>query len=583
MEEKSAQLTVLLTAEGTYPFHQGGVSVWTDVLTKGLDQVRFSIYSVMMNPFITQKFELREQTTLIRVPLWGTEEPGEHLPIPFSDIYEAKLRTSDEVISERFLPLFRQLIEEIIVPRKNPNRFASVLKDLYIYFREYEYKESFKSELVWDAFKETIVAYCERPGADMITPDVYSLQQSLGWIYRFLNIVNTPIPKTDVAHSSAAAFCGIPCVLSKLLYGTPYLLTEHGIYLREQYLSLSGKAYSPYLNTFLIRFLHSVVSLNYAFADQISPVCQYNTRWEMKLGANPEKIKVIYNGVDPKLFHDHGGRRNEHPTVVTVARIDPIKDLLMLIRAVHLVREQIPDIRLVIYGEVSVPEYYRRCLTLREELGLQEEVRFEGHKSNVSSLYHEGEIVVLSSISEGFPYSVVEAMMSGRPVIATDVGGVREALGDTGVLVPPKDERRMAEEMIRLLQSPERRAELGREARERALNHFTQDGMLEAYRMSYEMLALDQRNVAERNRARERQRLLVERGYSLMAYGMAEEAVVQLKLAVFEDPLSPLVPLVLSELAAAYYSLGNYDHALLELDKFDAYMRMLELKKVRSA
>jgi len=75
----SANIKVLLTTEGTYPFHQGGVSTWCDILVKELKSVDYVIYSVLTNPFVTQKFSLLESTTLIKMPLWGTEEPSEHL------------------------------------------------------------------------------------------------------------------------------------------------------------------------------------------------------------------------------------------------------------------------------------------------------------------------------------------------------------------------------------------------------------------------------------------------------------------------------------------------------------------------
>ncbi|WP_379970522.1 DUF3492 domain-containing protein [Ectobacillus sp. sgz5001026] len=75
-------------------------------------------------------------------------------------------------------------------------------------------------------------------------------------------------PENSVSHASAA-FCGIPCVIAKL---------EHGVYLREQYLSLSKRNLPAFLNTFLIRFIHSITTLNFFYADQVSPVCHYNTK-----------------------------------------------------------------------------------------------------------------------------------------------------------------------------------------------------------------------------------------------------------------------------------------------------------------
>lgn len=437
----SKNIKVLLTTEGTYPFHQGGVSTWCDILVKELKSVDYVIYAIMMDPFVTQKFTLPGTTMLIKMPLWGTEEPSEHLLESFSKSFLAKRRTTPKEIEDKFIPLFTQLITEFIASVKNPNHLADILLKLHLYFDEYEYKISFKSEYAWATFKRIVMGHVTASKGDWPHPDIYSLIQSLGWIYRFLNIINTPIPRTDVSHASAAAFCGIPCVLAKLKDNTPFLLTEHGIYLREQYLGLGKNQYSSFLNKFLIRMIHSVTSLSYAYADQVSPVCHYNTRWETKFDVDPKKIQVIYNGVDTNVFQESKAQTSGHPTVVTVARIDPLKDIITLIKSDAVVKSRISNVRFIIYGSVSVPGYYEECLRLRKELELEETVIFAGHTTNMAAAYSSGDIAALTSISEAFPYSVVEAMMCGRAVISTDVGGIGEAIGESGIMVPPRDHK----------------------------------------------------------------------------------------------------------------------------------------------
>ncbi len=98
----SKKLKVMLTTEGTYPFHQGGVSTWCDILIKKLDGVDFVLYSLMMNPFISQIFELPASTELIKLPLWGTEEPSEYLDISFSKVYISKKRQRMMLWKENF-------------------------------------------------------------------------------------------------------------------------------------------------------------------------------------------------------------------------------------------------------------------------------------------------------------------------------------------------------------------------------------------------------------------------------------------------------------------------------------------------
>ncbi len=570
------RLRVMLTTEGTYPFHQGGVSTWCHMFVDKLQVVDYVVYSIIMNPYVTQKFELRPETTLIKVPLWGTEEPNEHLDRPFSQVYLAKRRTDQRVIREHFIPLFINLMSEIISVDKSPVRLGRVLSEMHTYFHDYDYKTSFTSDLTWSAFKSLVFEAGLARSKPLAEPSVFDLTQSLGWIYRFLTVLNTPLPQVDVSHSAAAAFCGIPCVVAKIQNKTPFLLTEHGVYLREQYLALQRRGQSPYMDTFLIRLIQSISSLNYAFADQVSPVCQYNTRWERAFGVRPETIEVIYNGVDERLFSPGDTLKTQpQPTVVSVARIDPVKDVISLIRAAGIVRTQIPGVKFLIYGSVSVPSYFEECKALVAQLELEQSFIFAGHTNDVPAAYRSGDLVVLSSITEGFPYSVVEAMMVGKPVVATDVGGVREAIGECGIVVRPREPEELAQALVRLLQDQTLRAAMGNEARQRALSYFTVERSLRLYLESYRRL-VDRRERSADEDQHPKCQLSAQRGYASMESGNYHEAIAHYRLAVAYSPRSASAPVWLAEIAEAYNRLGMFDQAFFELDKAQVLAQMLE-------
>ncbi|MDQ0190123.1 GT4 family glycosyltransferase PelF [Alicyclobacillus cycloheptanicus] len=601
---ETGKISVLLTTEGTYPFSPGGVSTWCDIMVHRLKSVDYTVFSVQMDPFVAQQYQLPKGTALVKVPLWGTEEPSEHLDQRFSTTYLSKQRTTDAVIEDQFLPLFVRLVQHIIAVRKDPFAFANLIVELYDFFTDYDYKVSFKSPRVWEAYKRLIQEAVKNPELGMPQPDIYSLIQSLGWVYRFFNIINTPVPRTTVTHASAAAFCGLPCVIAKLKYGTPFLLTEHGVYLREQYLSLSKRGYPGFLNTFLIRLIHAVVDLNYALADQISPVCHYNTRWERVMTDRHERIEVIYNGVDHEIFTRARALEHPRPTVVAVARIDPIKDILGLIRAADLVRREIPDVQFLVYGAVSVPDYHKACERLVKELKLENTVVFCGQTSDIAAAYEQGDVAVLSSISEAFPYSIVEAMLAGKAIVSTDVGGVSEALGDTGILVPPGEPQALADGLIRLLNNPGLRSEMGQNARDRALNLFTLERSLEMYLKAYVKLSVAQPhtplqpvarfqvNLTDLRRQREEagaaesapsaaepvagggrrqgaldaQRMYMERAYALLDAGFRHEALEQMVLAVEAAPHSPATPVLLADLARLRVEQQDFEtaHSILE-------------------
>lgn len=578
----SNKLTVMLTTEGTYPYFQGGVSTWCNILVQKLKMVDYVIFSVVADPFITPQFEQPPNAQVNQMPLWGTEEPCEHLKIPFSQVYLSKKRTVHKVVKEKFIPLFSDLIKEIISLDKNPHRFGQILYELNQYFNHYEYKESFKAEITWDVYKELILSSCKENRHHLPEPDIYGLIQSLGWLYRFFNILNNPIPKVHVSHSSAAAFCGIPSVLAKLAHNTPLLLTEHGVYLREQYLSLSKRGLSSFLNTFLIRLVSSIVGLNYTYADQVSPVCEYNTRWESRLGVEPSKLNVIYNGVDEHIFREGPKTINERPTVVTVARIDPNKDILTLIHAASSVKKQIPDVRFVVHGSVAVQDYYEECLALRERLDLKDTVIFAGHTRDMTAAYHSGDVIALSSMTEAFPYAVVEGMMTAKPVVATDVGGIKEALGDTGFVVTPGRSEELADKITALLKDPELRMSLGQRARERALHFLTLDKVLENHLKSYIKLSVHaHENVPAASSAapEQLQKLHAEQAYILMSRGYYQEAEALFRSAVNLFPAAVLTPVLIGEIAACLERLGHHERARMELERMKLLMQLAAVKK----
>jgi glycosyltransferase involved in cell wall biosynthesis len=120
-----------------------------------------------------------------------------------------------------------------------------------------------------------------------------------------------------------------------------------------------------------------------------------------------------------------------------------------------------------------------------EEHSLEGNVTFAGLTKDPAQVYSDADIVVLPSISEGFPYVVVEAMMCGAAIVASDVGGVREALGNTGVLTPSADPEALAQALYFLLRNGRERRRLGAMAAARALELFTEKRFLKNYNEAY--------------------------------------------------------------------------------------------------
>ncbi len=488
VSETPRRPSVLITTEGTYPFEGGGVTTWADVVIRGLPEVDVHLLAVTGSTAITLHKQLPDHVKTVQaVPLFGAAEPTEFTrhAEPFASTVVRRARTSREAVDRHFVPLLTRLLEALEHPEAAGRREAELIRDLNHYFVRFDHRASFRSEGAWNAFRDTILA--QEAGSDVETT-LGDLVQGLRWLYSFLLPITLPIPKTDVVHATLAGFAGLAGVISKLDHGTPFVVTDHGIYLRERYIAMSAATDSFFLKRFLLRLVHLVSRVCYVTADQVSPVCNHNARWERRMGVTPDRIRTIYNGIDTDLFvppeAEPAGRR---PTVVTAARVFPLKDIETLIRACDVTRRRVPDVHFVVYGANWVDKPYTdRCEALIDELGVRGNFTFAGYHDTPSELYHEGDVFALSSISEGFPFSVIEAMACGRPVVATDVGGVKEALaGGVGIVVPPRGHGPMGEGLADLLLDHDRRAELARRGRARAVEDFGVERMLDAQRTTY--------------------------------------------------------------------------------------------------
>src|SRR6185503_10443037 len=227
---------------------------------------------------------------------------------------------------------------------------------------------------------------------------------------------------------------------AKWRHGVPLVMSEHGIYLRERYLGYLDDDAPHAVKVLLLSFFRSLAGAAYHLADALAPHSQYNRRWQLHNGADPDRMWTMYNGVEPDAFPPAQSEPDQ-PTIVYVGRIDPLKDLHTLIRAFALVRQAVPDARLRIFGGTTAANqvYRDSCQRLIDDLGLTRAAVLEGRASRQAEAYHLGHVVALTSISEGFPYTVVEAMSCGLPVVCTNVGGVAEAVAEAGYVVPPRN------------------------------------------------------------------------------------------------------------------------------------------------
>lgn len=227
----------------------------------------------------------------------------------------------------------------------------------------------------------------------------------------------------------------------------------------------------------------------YRLAHAVVANCEVVRQQLIKEGLNAGKVVTIHNGLAPSRFSDSCSTREgalaafglprDTPLrfVTIVANLRPVKDFPTFLRAAGQVLRNTPNSAFLIAGEGDLLDSLRSSAL---EVGLGDRAFFLGRCDSIRELLALSEVCVLSSASEGFSNSILEYMAAARPVVATDVGGAREAVinGETGYLVPAGDHEKMAACIISLLSEPERARAMGERGRLAAKNRFSSETQL---------------------------------------------------------------------------------------------------------
>lgn len=210
---------------------------------------------------------------------------------------------------------------------------------------------------------------------------------------------------------------------------------------------------------------------------------------------HPDKVRIVHNGVDlyryaesdrPNTIRKELEINDNQPVIGTVGNLYAVKGQTYLLRACVVVARAFPDFMLLVAGRGD------QLGALEEEargLGILRNVRFLGFREDIPCLLQAMDVFVLPSFSEGLPLSILEAMALGKPVVASNVGGIPEVVKDgmTGYLVPPKDPEALAEKILLLLHHPQLAADLGRSGRKRVQEAFSLEQMIQEYQSLYEV------------------------------------------------------------------------------------------------
>jgi glycosyltransferase involved in cell wall biosynthesis len=218
----------------------------------------------------------------------------------------------------------------------------------------------------------------------------------------------------------------------------------------------------------------------------------------MDAGLKTETL-VLYNGIDADLWRRQDGnsilrielglKQNDF-LIGTVARIDRDKDLPTFFKIVNLVTAQVPNVRFAVVGDGKGDELVK-AKHQAEQLGLKDSIYFTGHRSDLLDAYSSLDIFLMTSVTEGLPNTILEAMAMKVPVVSTSVGGVPELIvdGEHGFLCSVGDAEALSRKVIELIQRPGLRVKFAENARKRVEEDFSFDKRVRRLENLYEYYA----------------------------------------------------------------------------------------------
>lgn len=285
-------------------------------------------------------------------------------------------------------------------------------------------------------------------------------------------------------HTAKAGFIGR---LAARLAGTPFIIhTPHGHNFYGYFSSLGNG---------LVVILERIAAL---FANKIVVFTNIEKKDMMRLNICKEsKIDVVQSGldltkfsrmeIDVKTKRAEFSREPDKFLVGMIGRLESVKGPEYFVEAIRFIVDEIPQAKFLIVGEGTLKD----SLALRcQRLALGDKVVFTGWREDIPEIMSVLDVLVLTSLNEAVGRVLLEAGASGKPIVATDVGGVPEILKNmkTGILVPPKDSQKIAEAVITLLKDEKARCEMGRAAKDWVNANFNEKKMADELQNLYRAL-----------------------------------------------------------------------------------------------
>ncbi|NLL75924.1 MAG: GT4 family glycosyltransferase PelF [Clostridiales bacterium] len=469
-------MIVCMIAEGCYPYVVGGVSSWIHSIIRLFPNIEFKLITIVSDRSVSGKFAYK-------------------LPDNLTEIHEVYLQDVDWVGRHK--------------KRKRPVNLNSeeveALRSLVIgedvdwmtVFRMFNRKNiSIDHILMSPEFLEITKEYYSMRFSDITFSDFLWTLRSI-YLPLFFALKCEP-PKADIYHCVATGYAGIIGSKAFSMYpGSRLLISEHGIYTREREEEIiKAKWVQGVYKTIWIEQFRKMSQCAYYYADLVTALFEHAQTLQIELGCPINKAIVTPNGIDVERFADIPQKDSGDPyiNVGAILRVTPIKDLKTMINAFYYAHQKQPKLKLWIMGpDDEDPEYAADCRELIKALQAKNIV-FTG-SIRTEEYIGRMDMMILTSISEGQPLTILEGFAAKKPCIATNVGncygliyGENDSFGEAGIVVPVMNISEITRAILKLANDPELTRRMGENGYRRLMNKYKSIYMEETYRKIYKML-----------------------------------------------------------------------------------------------
>ncbi|MGN1157605.1 MAG: GT4 family glycosyltransferase PelF [Agathobacter sp.] len=463
-------MRICMIVEGAYPYVTGGVSSWVHQAITSMPQHEFVIVTLVASRNEKRKIKYK-------------------LPDNVVELHEFYLQDEDYGNRNR-----REKMS-----KKEYNAFKSLFfgsdvdwETIFKYFKNRDV--SIDSLLMSEDFLRMVREYYESHFDRLVFSDfLWTLRSTY---FPLFSVLTSKIPKADLYHCLSTGYAGVIGSMAKYLYHKPLLISEHGIYTREREEEIIKADWvtGEYKDLWIQQF-RKFSDCAYYYADKVTSLYEGNRDLQIEFGCPKEKLVIIPNGVDAKVFENIPKKdaEDEYTNIGAILRVAPIKDVKTMLSAFSIAKSKNNRLKLWIMGPLDeMPEYVQECLDMVKYMHI-EDVVFTG-AVNVMEYIGKMDFLVLTSISEGQPLVILEGFAAHKPFIATNVGdckglihGNRDNLGDAGIVVPVMNTAKVADAMLYLAEREDLCKQMGEVGYQRSLL-YDKNECYSSYRDMYEKL-----------------------------------------------------------------------------------------------